>query len=130
MQWDSGRNAGFSTGEPWLPIAQDYQHVNVAVERDDSRSMLSLYRRLIELRRASPALSVGAYARVHVDDDVLVYQRSVDNEQCVVALNLSHAARTVTLPERGRIVLSTHLERDGEVGDSLELRPDEGVVIG
>src|SRR5919198_758685 len=60
MQWDSSPNAGFTTGTPWLPIAADYQTVNVAVERDDPASMLTLYRRLIALRRATPALAVGS----------------------------------------------------------------------
>ncbi len=43
MQWDATPNAGFTTGGPWLPVAEDYATVNVATQRDDPRSMLSLY---------------------------------------------------------------------------------------
>jgi glycosidase len=93
--------------------------------------MLSLHRRLIELRRSTPALSVGGYTPVHTDDDLLVYERSSNGERRLVALNLSHAPRTLAWTEPGaRIVLSTHLDREGEVGEQFELRADEGVVMG
>jgi len=54
MQWSDGMAAGFTTGAPWLPIADDFSMNNVAVLRDDVRSILTLYHRLIELRRAEP----------------------------------------------------------------------------
>src|SRR5438093_8179408 len=62
MQWDNSPNAGFTSRRPWLPVAADYTRYNVAVERDDPASMLTLFRQLLALRRASPALSVGTYA--------------------------------------------------------------------
>jgi alpha-glucosidase len=55
MQWSAEPHAGFSTVEPWLPVAADFGTHSVARERDDPRSMLTLYRRLIALRRAAPA---------------------------------------------------------------------------
>ena len=61
MQWDAGPNAGFTTGTPWLPLADDWRTVNVAAERADPCSILTLYQRLIALRRAEPALSVGSW---------------------------------------------------------------------
>ncbi|MBV9582107.1 MAG: DUF3459 domain-containing protein, partial [Chloroflexi bacterium] len=130
MQWSPGTGAGFTTGVPWLPLAQDYRQVNVEVERQDTRSMLSLHRRLIELRRRTAALSMGAYSGVYGDEDVLVYERSAGDERVRVALNLSHAARSLAWAEpRAQVVVSTHLDRDGDVGESLDLRADEGVVI-
>jgi alpha-glucosidase len=129
LQWTSGPNAGFTEGVPWLPLADDFRQVNVATQQADPRSMLSLHRQLIALRRAHPALAVGEYVPVHTDDDLLVYQRVAEGERMQVALNLSHAARTLAWAAPGsRVVLSTHLDRDDEVGDRLDLRPDEGVV--
>jgi alpha-glucosidase len=61
MQWDTSPGAGFSSGEPWLPVAAGAERVNVAVERDDPTSMLSLYRRLIRYRKDSAALRLGSY---------------------------------------------------------------------
>jgi len=131
LQWDSGPHAGFTTGQPWLPLAEDYSTVNVTAQRDDSRSTLSLHRGLIALRRATPALAVGSYAPVHTDNDLLVYERAAGAERVQVALNLSHAARSLPWPNpKSRIRISTHLDREDEVGPRLELRPDEGVLIG
>jgi len=131
MQWDAGPNAGFSTETPWLPLADDYPRVNVAVQREDPRSMLTLHRSLIELRRATPALAVGAYRYIYTDDDLLVYERAAGGERCRVALNLSSTPREVAWSgPRARILLSTHLDRADEcVAGRLELRADEGVVL-
>ena len=54
MRWDAGPHAGFSTAEPWLPVGEG---AAVAAQRDDPRSMLTLYRRLLALRRESDDLA-------------------------------------------------------------------------
>jgi alpha-glucosidase len=64
MQWSAAKHAGFTAGEPWLPIAEDFTEVNVEVERDDPASMLSLYTQLITVRRGEPALEVGGFEPV------------------------------------------------------------------
>jgi alpha-glucosidase len=130
MQWSADAHAGFSSTIPWLPLAADYATDNVRVQRADSRSMLSLHRRLIALRREMPALSVGDFVHVHTDDDLLVYERAADGQRVQVALNLSHQPRQLGWDSpHARIVVSTQLDRDGEVGDRLDLRADEGVVV-
>ncbi len=131
MQWGAGPNAGFSTETPWLPLADDYPRVNVAGQRGDPHSMLTLHRSLIELRRTTPALAVGAYRSIHTDDDLLVYEREAGGERCRVALNLSSMPRAAAwVGPRARILLSTHLDGSDEcVADRLELRADEGVVL-
>jgi alpha-glucosidase len=133
MQWDSSPNAGFTTGTPWLPIADDYRTINVAVERDDPTSMLTLYRRLIALRRATPALEVGAYAPVAASGDVLAYLREGAGRRFLVALNLGQHLQTFDmggLEAHGRIVLSSGLDREGEeVIGTFALRGDEGVIV-
>src|ERR687888_994915 len=61
MQWDASPGAGFSSGDPWLPVGPEAATVNVAAKRDDPASMLSLYRRLIWYRKGSAALCDGDY---------------------------------------------------------------------
>jgi alpha-glucosidase len=133
MQWDAGPNAGFTTGEPWLPIAGDFATVNVAVERDDPESMLSLYRRLIALRRAEPAFEIGSYEGIPCQGDLLAYVRAHRGRRFLVALNLGTAEATLTAGDfrrRGRVRLGTHPDRDGEqVDGAIRLRGDEGLVI-
>ncbi len=133
FQWTSGPHAGFSTVEPWLPVAHDYEEVNVEAARRDPQSMLTLYRRLIELRRSSPALAIGEYRSIPAEGDLLAYMREEGEEQFLIVLNFGTHAATFSSDfpiVHGRIALSTHLDRAGEqVADFVELRADEGVVI-
>ena len=94
--------------------------------------MLTLYRRLIALRRARPALSVGSYEPIDAMGDVLAYARGAGASQCLVALNLGSTPQSLRVPavfRDARVLLSTALDREGKViGDSLTLRGDEGAV--
>ena len=132
MPWDGGPNAGFTTGEPWLPLGADWQRVNVAARSADANSTLALHRALLALRRAEPALSVGEYRPVSADDDVLIYERHHEGRGFRLLLNLGDRARVVDgQPEGAHIRLSTHLDREGEpIPATIRLRPNEGVVIG
>jgi alpha-glucosidase len=132
MQWDAGPNAGFAPegAEPWLPLAADRAARNVAAQAADPRSMLSLHRALLALRRVEPALSAGAYAPVQgAEEDVLAYERRDDatGRSLLVALNLGGRERA--LPRAGsgerRVLFSTRMD-----GGAARLRPDEGVVLG
>jgi alpha-glucosidase len=131
MQWDTTEHAGFTTGEPWLPISEDYAKYNVEVEKDHPLRMLTLYRRLLELRRAEPAMSVGPYTGMPVHGDVLAYVRRHEARRFIVALNLGHDDQVYPLaPYEGVVILSTRLDREAEpVRGALHLRPNEGVVI-
>jgi alpha-glucosidase len=133
MQWNAERNAGFTRGEPWLPIAADYEQVNVEAQRTDSRSILALYCRLVALRRGEPALEVGRFELVDSTGDVFAYVRRArgDEASFLVALNMgSRPAELSMAGHSGAIALSTTLDRDGErVAGTLVLRPDEGVVV-
>jgi alpha-glucosidase len=133
MQWESSPNAGFTTGTPWLPIAADYQTVNVSVQREDPASMLTLYRRLIALRRTTPALAVGSYVGLEPRGNVLAYVREHAGQRVLVVLNLSSQPQRFARHQRafrGQIVLSTYLDRsDEEMRETILLRADEGVVV-
>ena len=121
MPWSDAPNAGFCPPgvEPWLPLGDV---ASVEAQRDDPRSLLSLYRALLALRRELG----GAYRTVFTDDAVFAYLRG----DALVALNLSGEPRTIPLGElAGRVRLSTHLDgRADEVRGELVLRADEGVI--
>ena len=133
MQWEPAPNAGFAPPgvEPWLPLAEDYTMVNVAVQRDDPRSMLSLTRGLLALRRATPALHVGRYRPVEgMPPGCFVYLRESGDQRRLIALNFTDQAQKLHLSGRGAILISTHMDREGPVDlAALELRGDEGCVI-
>jgi alpha-glucosidase len=134
MQWDGGPGAGFTTGDPWLPLAADYAERNVAAQREDAGSLLSLTRHLLELRRATPALSVGAYATVEAEvHQVYAYLRELGAERMLVALNFGDQPATLDLAAvgvSGRVVACTHMDSAVPVAlAALKLRPYEGLVV-
>ncbi len=132
MPWDGSHNAGFTTGKPWLPLNPDFVTRNVAVEAEDPRSMLMLYRSLIALRREQPALHAGLYTGARVEGDVLAFERHGKEARLMVALNFGPASQPLALPpdSGARLLLSTTLDREQqEVHTHVELRPAEGVIL-
>lgn len=135
MQWDDGPNAGFCPPnvEPWLPIPADSRQINVAVEREDPHSMLTLTHALLELRRTTPALNSGSYRPVEGGpDDGFVYLRQAGRQRRLIALNFSSGEQSVKLAELGvgQLVISTYLDREEAIDlTALRLRGDEGCLI-
>lgn len=131
MQWDATTNAGFTTGDPWLPMAGDATRVNVAAQRDDARSLFSFYRRLLRVRKASLALRLGQYRSLRSARGVYAFEREADGERLYVALNFTGAEGYVTLPTASaELVLSTDDERSEQRGGTrVELGPNEGVIL-
>jgi alpha-glucosidase len=133
MPWDGTEGAGFSTAAPWLPLAADSAISNVESARADPASLFNLYRRLIGLRRAHPALSRGAYRPVADTANLLAFERAAEGERLVVALNFSGAvSESLILPKTcaGTVLLSSAPGRAGEaVLGALTLRPNEALII-
>ncbi|HEV7369135.1 alpha-amylase family glycosyl hydrolase [Arenibaculum sp.] len=132
IPWDAGPKAGFTTGEPWLPLPPGHREDNVEAQGADPRSMLSLHRALLALRRAEPVLAAGGYDRVEALGGVLAFERRHARARALVVLNMTGMPQAVAAPPGGgRIWLSTGLDRGGEmVGETVRLRADEGLVIG
>ena len=98
MQWDASPNAGFSAPDatPWLPRASDADHVNVAAQAEDPDSILTLTRRLIELRREHPVLRLGDFERFGpTPDGTFAFRRLSGDGQLTVLLNLTAEERAV-----------------------------------
>ena len=134
MAWDSAHNAGFTTGVPWLPLNPDCVTRNVATQATDPRSILTLYRSLIALRREQPALHAGRYLGARVEGDVFAFERQHSEQaRVLIALNFGTANQRLALPpdaSGGRLLLSTELDRKQEaVSAQIELRPAEGVIL-
>jgi alpha-glucosidase len=130
MQWDAQPGGGFTQGEPWLPLAQDYAERNVRAQSEDPASMLSLYRRLIALRRELPALSAGGYRTLQRDERVLIFERFLTGERLLVAANFSAEPCSISVQGKGQLLVSTLGERDdAQVERVYALRGDEGVLI-
>jgi alpha-glucosidase len=115
---------GFTTGRPWLRFGET---ADVAAQASDPTSMLSLYRQLIALRRANPALVEGAISDVRADGEVLSFKRQASDQRLAVFLNLG-TAKCQIRPGDGTILLSTH-DRGGAVSGDIMLAGSEAIIL-
>jgi alpha-glucosidase len=137
MQWDASPQAGFTTGQPWLKIPPGAMTRNVAMQAGDSASMLNFYRRLIRLRRRSPALLDGDYTSINDDPRVFLYRRRTSAQTMLIALNMSNQNQTLQRnslvtdkASRLRVVLSNQPHAAPQViKDELRLAPFEAMVL-
>lgn len=133
MPWDaSNAAAGFTTGRPWLPLADDARARNVAAQAGDPRSLLSFYRQLIALRRAEPALSLGGIEDIQAIGTVLAYTRAMGSDRLHLRLNLSDFPQVYEERVPGlRVRLSTVPERatDSIRPGPVEIGPGEGLLL-
>lgn len=78
MQWDASKFAGFmsenATGKPWLPIHRNYRELNVHVQRNNPRSKLNFFKRLVQLRNED-AFAHGSFNSTVFNDNVFAYIR-------------------------------------------------------
>jgi len=133
MQWSAAEHAGFTTGTPWLRLAADWPTHNVEAQSHDAGSMLALYRRLIALRRAQPALNRGNYEALETEDEVLAYARNGEGQRLMVLLNFGATSAPISpalMPRRPIVLASTDPARAEFIKGPLVLAPHEGVVIG
>jgi alpha-glucosidase len=131
-----GMGGGFTSGRPWLPLSLDAERHNVVTEAKDERSVLSLYRALLRLRRQAPALRSGASAFVAArDPNILAYRRTDRTSSYLVALNFGPESACLYPEEaggrlEGTVAAATAMESAGRpVSGPLELAPLSGVVI-
>ncbi|MEA2289710.1 MAG: alpha-glucosidase [Solirubrobacteraceae bacterium] len=131
----AGPGAGFTTGDPWLPIVAEAETLNVETQARDPGSTLSLTRRLAALRAATPALQMGAQRSLDAGRDVLAWLREDDGERLLAAVNFAGEPVDAELPSelrgRARLVISTDADRaDGDVDlGALSLAPSEAVLL-
>jgi alpha-glucosidase len=133
MQWNDGPNGGFTSGPPFSPVADDYGQINVASQERDPRSLLAVYRRLIELRKAEPALTDGLQTQVLRQAALLFFRRELPDRRLLVVFNMSGDHQVFDLSECGppaHLLLSTFLDRDDESPErEVRLRGYEGIIL-
>ena len=100
MQWNDKANAGFSfeNVKTWLPINENYLKINAEAEENDSNSVLSWYRKLMDLRKNYEALTAGDYKEIFADsDEIFAFERSLNDEKILTLVNFS--SNSVKIPE-------------------------------
>jgi glycosidase len=138
MQWNSKKNAGFTSATPWLPLAENYSTVNVQSELGDDTSMLSLYKRLVEMRSNYSAFMEITYTSIISTQDVLVFIRdsASDPTRFLVALNFARYTVSINsnvLPSilQAEVYLSSYMNRTGtlDITNDFNLLGGEGLIL-
>ena len=133
MQWDDSENAGFTTGTPWLKVADNYKDINVKKELESGK-IFPYYQKLIQLRHKLAIIQDGAYHELLTDHpEVLAYYRTYGDQILYVFSHFYPGTSQVDLPR------SVDLTRDYDKllgnGDldkmtaSFELGPYETVAF-
>jgi len=119
MQWDDSPQAGFSFGkdvQPWLPLNDNFKTLNVAAQLTQSDSVLTFYRHLLRVRKASVALCHGQWrSLIDYPYEHMAYLRETDGETVLVLINFTYdqdlTLKDTTLPQRWQVLLSTTADR-------------------
>ena len=134
VQWDASRHAGFSTGEPWLPVHPNHVEVNAAAAEADPGSVFHHYRRLIELRHTEPVVAHGSFTMLLPNHGtVYAFTRAHGTDELLVVANFSGEEVEVELPDAagwaGADLLVSNLEEWPGPGWSGGLAPWEARVL-
>ena len=142
MQWDSSTHAGFTSDDvkPWLPLPANSTEFNVQVERRDNSSMLTLYKKLAELKSKYAAFQFTNYKAVMSTKEIFAYTRyhESSSDGFIIAINFSATKQTVRLNSivssseysSPSVYLSTSPNRTSTVDlKAVEFGPGEAVVI-
>ena len=133
LPWDAASDHGWTCGpgsRPWLPLPPESSTRNRAVEEADLTTILHLYRRMIALRGAVPALSRGSFEFLDLADGVLAYQRAHGDDVVTVLVNFEE--RPVDIAMASLAGAEVLLASDGAAttgGFSGVLGPDQAVVV-
>ncbi|MGV1169891.1 alpha,alpha-phosphotrehalase [Enterobacter asburiae] len=126
MQWDASHNAGFTEGEPWIGVCDNYETVNARAALDDPDSVFYTYQSLISLRKTLPVLTWGDYEDLLPEHPSLwCYRRQWQGQTLIVAANLSHTPQewqTDALSGQPQVLISNY-----PAPQTTSLRPFEAV---
>lgn len=99
MQWDDSENAGFTTGKPWLKVADNYKTINVKNELENGR-IFPYYQALIRLRKEYEIIASGTYRGLLLEHpQIMAYVRELDKQQLLVMSNFYGETISLELPE-------------------------------
>ncbi|WP_243042180.1 alpha-glucosidase family protein [Dyella sedimenti] len=103
MPWNGGIHAGFSVGEPWLPVPAEHRALAVSVQEAAADSALNGFRAFMAWRKGQPALRWGSICFIDAPEPVLAFTRQHGEDTVLVAFNLSREAVTLPLPALGAL---------------------------
>lgn len=132
MQWSNGAHAGFTSGEPWITLADNYKTINAENAVQDPNSIFAFYQKLVELRKEYDIITYGDYQLLLADDErIFAFTRNWNDETLLVISNFYSEEATAHIPLRetreAEVLLSNYADTD-QLSDKISLRPYESIV--
>ena len=132
VQWNDEKNAGFTTGIPWLMVNPNYTQINVAAQETDENSVLAFYKKMTALRKTPEYKETFVYGDVIPFEEerhnLMAYHRKADKDMLVIG-NFQRERQSVTLPaEVENILLNNYPDMKLE-GKELILEGYQAVVL-
>ena len=132
MQWDTSKNAGFSSNNPWLPVNENHTTVNVASQQEDSNSVLNHFKKMVALRKNNLVLVYGQYQILQEEHPTIyAYSRTLEEQQMKVFLNFSESVSQIHLHDLGQCeeVLINNYDHLKMGDNTITLAPYQAVVL-
>jgi len=131
MQWDSGENAGFSSGTPWLAVNPNHNRINVQSVMQQPDSIFAWYKQLIQLRKQSDTVALGSYKPLlEENNSVFAFCREYNESRMLVIANFTADHVQVLLPEEEthamQCIMSNYYTRS--CSRQMSLKPYETII--
>ena len=132
FQWDNSINAGFTKGTPWLQVNENYKEINAKLQIDDKDSVLSFYKKLINLRKSNEYKEVVVYGEfipdLEVYDNVIAFYRKGTNKCLMVIINYQNKEQIINFNKTYKILINNYKDLKF-VNNELMLKPYQGIII-
>ncbi|TPG82411.1 alpha,alpha-phosphotrehalase [Brevibacillus laterosporus] len=135
MQWTDAPYGGFTTGTPWINVANNYPSINAQRAQQDQSSIWYHYQKLIRLRKKHDVIAYGDFTMIYKDHpQIFAYVRQYGSEQLVVVTNFYAEPTKFVLPQDidrtspMEVILTNYLDVPDAL-DEFSLRPYESIAI-
>jgi oligo-1,6-glucosidase len=132
MQWTAQKNAGFTTGNPWLPTNENHTTINVESEQTDVNSVLNHFKKMVALRKDNPVLTYGKYELLLAEHPAIyAYTRTLDDIEMLIMLNMSDTTQSAQIDQIGDgfEVLINNYDYFDISDSSINLMPYQAIVF-
>ena len=128
MQWDESKNAGFSTGQPWLAVNPNYEVINVQGALANPDSIFYTYQKLVQIRKENSWLIRADFELLDTADKVFAYIRKDGDRRFLVVANLSNEEQDLAVEGNVKSVLIVNTMAQ-EVFEKQSLAPWDAFCV-
>ena len=110
MQWSQGKNAGFTSGTPWLKVNPNFTDINVESDERDPEGIIAFFKKMNAFRKSSKILLCGDFEEIKHGRSTYAFKRSYNGESFTVVLNFSVRCKKLPVCVKGERVISSYAD--------------------